>query len=78
MESVHGDKPPRWFIWKNLGSGRFKEQVILDANLCGHEAVVGDVDGDGDLDICSKLWRPARGNGNEGRNHLDFLENLTK
>ena len=33
------------------------------------------VDGDGDLDVCSKLWRPRSDNANEGRNHADFLEN---
>jgi len=35
-----------------------------------------DVDKDGDLDIASKLWRPRKDNGNGGRNHADFLENL--
>ena len=78
MESVPGDKAPRWFLWENLGSGRFKEYVILDANLGGHEAVVGDVDGDGDLDICSKPWRASKTNANGGRVHFDFLENLSK
>ena len=39
-------------------------------------AVVADVDGDGDLDICSKLWRARKDNANGGRNHPDFLENL--
>jgi hypothetical protein len=50
--------------------------VIFDGRLGGHEAVVADVDGDGDLDICSKLWRPRRDNANGGRNHADYLENL--
>lgn len=52
--------------------------VILDNALGGHEAVVADVDGDGDLDICSKLWRPRADNANEGRNHADFVENLLR
>lgn len=79
MEAVAGDRPPRWFVWENSdGQGTFVERVILDANLGGHEAVVGDVDGDGDPDICSKLWRAARGNANSGKNHFDYLENLTR
>jgi hypothetical protein len=77
MEWVGGARQPRWFIWENVdGKGTFVEHVILDAGLGGHEAVVADVDGDGDLDICSKLWRPRKDNANEGRNHADFLENL--
>jgi hypothetical protein len=80
MEGIPGDKPPRWFIWENVdGKGaNFVERVILDAGLGGHEAVVGDVDGDGDLDIVGKLWRARRDNANSGRNHVDFLENLLK
>jgi hypothetical protein len=54
----------------------FVERVILDARLGGHEAVVADVDGDGDLDICAKLWSPRKDNGNGGRNHADYLENM--
>jgi hypothetical protein len=78
MEHIAGDAPPRWFIWENADGrgGDFRERVILDANLGGHEAVAGDVDGDGDLDISSKLWQPKRTNANGGRNHVDFLENL--
>ena len=77
MEAIPGDRQPRWFIWENAdGRGtKFVERVIFDGKLGGHEAVVADVEGDGDLDICSKLWRPRRDNANEGRNHADFLEN---
>ena len=77
MEAIPGDRQPRWFIWENVdGQGaRFVERVIFDGKLGGHEAVVADVDGDGDFDICSKLWRPRGDNANEGRNHADFLEN---
>lgn len=72
-----GRSPHRWFIWENSGDGsKFTERVILDKGLGTHEAVVGDVDGDGDIDIAGKLWRPVRDNANEGRNHADFLENL--
>ena len=78
MEGIQGDRKPRWFIWENEDGrgGRFKERVILDAGLGGHEAVAGDVDGDGDIDLCGKLWRPRSDNGNQGRNHADYLENL--
>ena len=78
MEAIPGARKPRWFIWENLdGRGaRFVERIILDNGLGGHEAVAADVDGDGDLDIASKLWRPRKDNSNEGRNHADFVENL--
>jgi hypothetical protein len=78
MEAIPGARLPRWFIWENVdGKGaQFVERIILDAGLGGHEAVVADVDGDGDLDICSKLWRPRKDNANGGRNHADYLENL--
>lgn len=78
MEGVPGDRPPRWYIWENVdGKGaKFVERVILDAGLGSHEAVVGDIDGDGDLDICGKTWLPRKDNRNGGRMHADFLENL--
>ena len=80
MEGIAGDKPPRWFIWENTdGKGqKFVERVVLDANLGGHEAVAADFDGDGDMDLISKLWRPRKDNANGGRNHVDYLENLLK
>jgi len=78
MEAIQGARQPRWFVWENVdGKGaQFVERVILDNGLGGHEAVVADVDRDGDLDICSKLWRPRKDNANDGRNHADFVENL--
>jgi len=78
MEHIAGDRRPRWFIWENTdGKGSaFVERVILDNGLGGHEAVAADVDGDGDIDICAKLWEPRKDNANGGRNHADFVENL--
>lgn len=73
-----GRENPRWVIWENLGGLQFRERIVLDAKLGGHELQVGDVDRDGDMDICSKPWGPRPWNGNEGRMHVDFLENLLK
>ena len=77
MEGIPGERPPRWFVWENLDGkgGRWAERVILDAGLGGHEVVAGDVDRDGDIDFCGKLWSPRKDNANGGRNHADFLEN---
>jgi hypothetical protein len=64
-------KPPhKWFIWENLdGKGQnFKQHLILSGKRC-HEAKAADVDGDGDIDICSKPW-----NGDE---HV-YLRNMLK
>jgi hypothetical protein len=69
-------KNPRWILWRNLGGNKFAEVIILDARLGGHELQTGDVDGDGDIDICSKAWGPRPWNGAGGRMHVDFLENL--
>jgi hypothetical protein len=78
MEAIAGARPPRWFIWENVDGkgGDFVERVIVDNGLGGHEAVVADIVGDGDIDIASKLWRPRKDNTNQGRNHADFVENL--
>ena len=71
-----GRENPRWIIWENVGANKFVEHIILDEKLGGHELQVGDVDADDDLDICSKPWGPRPWNGNGGRMHVDFLENL--
>jgi len=72
---------PRWFVFENVsknGKPAFEERVILDVKLGGHDAHVGDVDGDGDIDIVSKIWRVWDGNSNRGRVHIDLLENLRR
>lgn len=47
----------RWFIWENADGrgGSWREHMILEGPRC-HEGVAADVDGDGDVDICSKPW----------------------
>ncbi len=73
--------PPRWYIWENMSAGdriEFAERVVYDGELGGHDALVGDADGDGDLDIYSKIWSRWDGNANGGREHGDFLENLSQ
>ncbi len=69
---------PRWFIWENSGgeNPRFVERVIFDGRLGGHDAVIGDVDGSGNIDICSKFWRRWPQNANNGREHAGCLCNL--
>ena len=70
---------PRWYIWENVSKGsdiKFDEKVILNIKLGGHDDLVGDVDGDGDLDIYSKVWHPWHGNANNGVVHGDFIDNL--
>jgi hypothetical protein len=68
---------PRWYIWENLGTDdvSFHEKVILDNGLGGHDARVGDIDGDGDPDIVSKIWKRWPENANGGKEHVDWLEN---
>jgi hypothetical protein len=70
---------PRWYIWENLdGSGRsWAERVIYDGSLGGHDAFIGDVDGDGDIDIVAKVWAPNPNNAVGGHFHADYLENLS-
>jgi hypothetical protein len=70
-----GRENPRWIVWENLGGGKFSERVLLDQKLGGHELVAGDVDGDGDIDLCSKPWGVRSWNGVSGGMHVDFLEN---
>ena len=55
--------------------GAWQEHVILDANLGGHQAVVGDVTGNGLPDIISKPWTANDNNGLDGKMFVVFLEN---
>ena len=78
MEAVGGEAPPRYYIWENEDGkgGAWQEHVILDVNLGGHAAVVGDVTGNGLPDIITKPWRPRAGNAAGGKGFVVFLENL--
>jgi len=79
MEAVGGDGAPRWYIWENLDGrgGAWQEHVILDANLGGHATIVGDVTGNGRLDIISKPWRAQETNALGGKTFVCFLENIS-
>jgi len=57
-------------IWENTSgdASEWKEHIILTGKRI-HEAVAADVDGDGDIDICSKPW--------DGNLHI-YLENKLK
>jgi hypothetical protein len=78
MEAVGGERPPRWYIWENLDGkgGAWQEHVILDANMGGHAACVGDVTGNGRLDIIAKPWRASEKNALNGKMFVLFLENV--
>ena len=69
---------PRWFVFENRGGTEYVERVIFEGGLGGHDVLVGDIDGDGDLDLAGKVWSPWKGNANGGRAHADWLENLAR
>lgn len=69
-------KPPglkeRGVIWENSGSRSpaFMSVVIHTDNPGWHDAVLGDVDGDGDVDIVTKVW-----NKDGASYHADYWRN---
>jgi VCBS repeat protein len=70
-------RPPgmkeRGIIWENTGTKKkpvFKPVVFHIDNPGWHEAQIGDVDGDGDIDIVSKIWHS-----DGGAYHADFWRN---
>ncbi|MBN2275135.1 MAG: VCBS repeat-containing protein [Bacteroidales bacterium] len=53
-----GDLTKRCFIWENKdgnGDEWIRHEILTEMECI--DAVAGDVDGDGDIDICSKPWR---------------------
>ena len=53
------NKNPRLFVYVNLGSGRFEENLISEG-IPTHEAKVGDLKGDGRPAIVGKSYAPER------------------
>lgn len=65
---------PRGVIWLSSGGAKptFTPNVIHVGNPGWHDAVLGDVDGDGDVDIISKIW-----NKDGPTYHADYWRNDT-
>lgn len=65
----------RGVIWENNGADKpeFTPNVIHTDNPGWHDTVVGDVDGDGDIDLVTKIW-----NKDGSHYHADFWRNDIK
>lgn len=78
LDLLAGQNVGASFIYENTdGKGTFAKRMIA-ADTRGHEARVGDVDCDGDLDIASNPWGDQREGGETtkpARDHV-YLKNL--
>ncbi|HET6279606.1 MAG TPA: VCBS repeat-containing protein, partial [Polyangia bacterium] len=74
LDVFSGESTGNAWIWENTnGKGAFTEHSVA-RNARGHDARVGDVDCDGDLDIAGKPW--GEGQDPEPRDHV-YLQNMT-
>ncbi len=78
LEHIHlpADRPtqPGMYIWENLdGKGTQWAKRLIAAGVGGHEAHLADVDGDGDIDIVTKVYRAGP---NQPYVRISVLENL--
>jgi hypothetical protein len=61
------------------GKGKdFRERVIYDGSLGGHDIILSDINSDGAIDIVSKIWYRMPDSANGGKFHADWFENLMK
>jgi hypothetical protein len=73
LDIFAGESEGTAWIWENTdGKGTFKEHAAA-MNARGHDARVGDVDCDGDIDIAGKPWGEGEP---EPRDHI-YLQNMT-
>ena len=82
MEHLHVPKGREgaigMIVWENRdGKGANWTKHVLVSGLGGHQAQIADLDGDGDVDIVTRPYKPAH-NAIGGRMHVSVLENLAR